>query len=175
MSFHIVTRRGNTVRSPSRDHMIAALNELDEDDPEHPDCWLTHEAGWTLSVFAGGRIVFANDEEDTPSRHLPHVSRERALRMWLSLAAGDLASLEAEDWHEGSHAPLSEQELRTQREEMEQFYLERDREFYDSLGPERESPPCRREGCNRGAVQFSVLCRRHHVESLTGRACSFTH
>ena len=49
----------------------------------------------------------------------------------------------------------------------------RDREFYDKLGPEDPSSPCQREGCNRGSVRFSVLCRRHHFEMIEHRDCPF--
>ena len=48
-----------------------------------------------------------------------------------------------------------------------------EREFYDSLGPEREGPQCRHVGCARGAVAMSALCRRHHFEQVQGHACPF--
>jgi len=50
-----------------------------------------------------------------------------------------------------------------------------EREFYDSLGPERLDSRCKQEGCDRGVVQCSVFCRPHHHESVRGRASSFTH
>jgi hypothetical protein len=49
-----------------------------------------------------------------------------------------------------------------------------DRDFYDSLGAEREDVACRHPGCARGAVSMSVLCKRHHFEQVQGRACPFT-
>ncbi len=48
-----------------------------------------------------------------------------------------------------------------------------DRAFYDELGEERLDTPCRQGACERGAVRFSILCRRHHFESTMGRACPF--
>lgn len=48
-----------------------------------------------------------------------------------------------------------------------------DREFYDSLGPEDPSRSCKREGCGKGSVQHSVLCRLHHFEMIQRRACPF--
>jgi hypothetical protein len=48
-----------------------------------------------------------------------------------------------------------------------------DREFYDSLGPEREGTTCRREGCSRGPVKFSPLCAAHHFESIKRKPCPF--
>jgi hypothetical protein len=49
----------------------------------------------------------------------------------------------------------------------------RDREFYDSLGPEREGIVCRSVGCRRGAISLSVFCRPHHFESIERRRCPF--
>ena len=49
-----------------------------------------------------------------------------------------------------------------------------DREFYDSLGPERPGVPCRSGECGRGAVRLSALCKVHHFEQAQGRACPFT-
>jgi hypothetical protein len=48
-----------------------------------------------------------------------------------------------------------------------------DREFFQSLGVEREGVRCRHPGCARGAVSMSVLCRRHHFEQVLARACPF--
>jgi len=31
-----------------------------------------------------------------------------------------------------------------------------------------------RDGCKRGAIEQSVLCRAHHFESLCGRPCPFS-
>jgi hypothetical protein len=45
----------------------------------------------------------------------------------------------------------------------------KDREFYDTLGPERPGEPCRAPGCAKGTIRFSVLCRSHHFESVRGR------
>lgn len=48
-----------------------------------------------------------------------------------------------------------------------------DRAFADSLGPEDHTQRCRRDGCQRGIVSFSVLCRRHHFESIKDRPYPF--
>ena len=44
-----------------------------------------------------------------------------------------------------------------------------DREFIESLGPERENVRCAHAGCTQGAIQMSKLCRRHHFEKVAGR------
>jgi hypothetical protein len=50
-----------------------------------------------------------------------------------------------------------------------------DRTFYDSLGAERAGIPCREPGCTRGSVEYSVLCRPHHFESVKRKASPFRH
>lgn len=44
-----------------------------------------------------------------------------------------------------------------------------DREFYNSLGDERTFSRCRREQCERGAVNMSAFCRKHHFEMVRQR------
>lgn len=56
-----------------------------------------------------------------------------------------------------------------------EFEQRRDREFYDSLGPERADVPCRESGCTRGAVSYSVLCRPHHFENVQRKVSPFQH
>jgi hypothetical protein len=48
-----------------------------------------------------------------------------------------------------------------------------DREFYERLGSEDLSRPCRRAGCTRGAIPNSVMCKRHHFEMIQRRDCPF--
>jgi len=50
-----------------------------------------------------------------------------------------------------------------------------DREFYDALGAERPGSQCRKEGCPRGAVQFSAFCRIHQFENVKKKECPFSH
>lgn len=59
------------------------------------------------------------------------------------------------------------QELDRQRRE--------DWSLYNSLGDEDLLRPCKHEGCKRGAIRFSVLCKRHHFEMLHKRDCPFEH
>lgn len=65
------------------------------------------------------------------------------------------------EWAEDAPSP----ELDKQRRE--------DWSFYNSLGDEDLSRPCKHEGCKRGAIQFGVLCKRHHFEMLHERDCPF--
>ena len=56
-----------------------------------------------------------------------------------------------------------------------EFERDQDRKFYDSLGLERADVPCRKPGCTRGAVAYSVLCRPHHFESIKRKGSPFQH
>jgi hypothetical protein len=48
-----------------------------------------------------------------------------------------------------------------------------DREFYELLGAERQSVPCKKAGCSRGAITSSVFCRVHHFEMIKKEVCPF--
>ena len=48
-----------------------------------------------------------------------------------------------------------------------------DKEFYDALGDERSDVRCKESGCERGAIRFSTLCRRHHFENVKREPCPF--
>ena len=48
-----------------------------------------------------------------------------------------------------------------------------DLQFYDSLGPEAPGTRCRKEGCSRGTVRFSIFCRVHHFENVKRKPCPF--
>ena len=47
--------------------------------------------------------------------------------------------------------------------------------FYDKLGPENLSRPCTHDGCCRGAIRNSLLCKQHHFEMIKHRECPFDH
>lgn len=49
-----------------------------------------------------------------------------------------------------------------------------DQAFCEKLGSENPTVKCRREGCTRGVVAFSVLCRRHHFEKMQNRPYPFS-
>jgi hypothetical protein len=45
--------------------------------------------------------------------------------------------------------------------------------FYRNLGSERPDTRCRHQGCQNGAIEHSVLCRRHHYEMVRKEPCPF--
>jgi hypothetical protein len=172
MAFHVQTRWGGSEKSPSEERMKAILSELDHSDPEHPDTWLTHESGWTLSAHESGLLIWENNESDAPARHIRDVPRERVLGLWTKLAAGLVAEIDQEPWRAGNgFEPLSD----VQRAERDALVLEVDRRFYDSLGGEREDVRCKAPDCSRGAVRASVFCRVHQFENVRGRQSPFSH
>lgn len=82
MSYHVVTRWGDSVDRPSEPRMLEVLKELEADDPEHPDCWLTHESGWTLSVGGSGRVIYENLSEESEKAGCAVWRRCRERKCW---------------------------------------------------------------------------------------------
>jgi hypothetical protein len=173
MSYQVVTRWGGSEDAPNEPRLRAILAELDEHDPEHPDTWLTHESGWTLSVFESGLVVWENMESAGDPRHQVGVSKEKALSLWLKLSRAEIAAIEHEPWCPGQSPPQSAEKRAELAREAEEATLASFRSFYEGLGPERPEVPCRHVGCRRGAVRHSVLCRVHHFESVCHRPCPF--
>lgn len=173
MSYHVTSRWGHSEDEPDLARMSEFLAELDAPDEEHPDTWLSHESGWTLSVFESGRVVYENVESEDGPRYLLGISRDRALALWTALARGDLAEIESESWSSGYEPPRTEEEQAAIVQRAAEMTLNMDRSFYDQLGSENLDSPCRTPGCSRGTVRFSVLCRPHHFESIRKKPCPF--
>jgi hypothetical protein len=173
MNYHVVTRWGGSENLPNEHRMQEILAELDESDPEHPDAWLTHESGWTLSVYESGLVIWENMESSDEPRHQIGVSREKALELWLKLSRGEMAAVHQEPWRPGQCPPRSVEEQAEITKRAEEITLASFRNFYDRLGPEDRTVPCRRVGCLRGAISCSVFCRIHHFESIYHCPCPF--
>ena len=115
MSFSARGRWMGVERNPSVERLREILQELDieTEDFEHPDVSLKHETEWCLSAFLSGVLIWENvdgvpenddtDPEAKLARHMKGVSRQKVLELWLKLAAGDIAAVEAEPWLPGSH------------------------------------------------------------------------
>jgi len=167
MRFYVRNGLGDGVDSPSVEDLRRFLRELDPTDEEHGAAWVSTHDGKTLEWNVDGRLVYAGREVTT--RYMSGIAPERALELWLVLIAGHLDELENCPWQPGSRPP------RTAAEEaaLRRLLVSVDREFYTSLGDEREDVPCRRAGCVRGSVIHSVLCRPHHFESVRGKPSPF--
>ena len=153
--------------------MREILAELEKSDPEHPDTRLTHESGWTLSVYESGLVVLQNMESEDAPRHQVGVSREKALELWLKLSRGEMLAVQQEPWRPGQAPPQSAEARADLTRKAEGITLALDRDFYDRLGPERATGPCRHMGCQKGAISNSVFCRVHHFENIRRRPCPF--
>jgi hypothetical protein len=104
MAFHARGRWGGEERNPPVERLHALLHELDIriEDEEHPDVSLTHETEWCLAAYCSGLLVWENVEaEDVNPKYMNGVPREKILALWLKLAEGDIAAVEAEPWLSG--------------------------------------------------------------------------
>jgi hypothetical protein len=113
MGFSARGRWSSSESNPPIGRLREILRELDIEtgDFEHPDVSLKHETEWCLSAFHSGRLIWENvgdgDEDDAdkikPARHMKGMSRQKVLELWLKLAAGNIAMVEAEPWLPGLH------------------------------------------------------------------------
>jgi hypothetical protein len=168
--YYIETGLGDSVDEPTPEQMLRVLEALDPGDEEHGAAWVGTTDDTSMEWNVDGRMVYSRPRRRV-LRHLLGVSRDRAVDLWVLLAAGRFEDLEAEPWKPGNGFVMTPERQR----EIDAASLAVDRGFYDSLGPERANTPCRRAGCKRGAVELSVLCRPHHFESLRGRPSPFDH
>jgi hypothetical protein len=100
MTYQITTRWGASEPEPTVDRMRQVLAQLDAEDIEHQSVALTHESEWCLGAYPGGLLVWENLEKGAP-RHLNEQSPTRVLELWVKLAAGKIAEVEAEPWLPG--------------------------------------------------------------------------
>lgn len=98
---HLTKRWGEGIQNPQQSDLVAALNELKSSDAEHPDCSLSAEEGWSISVFESGLVIFENDETGEGPWHMRSMQNEAALDLWRLLQANDIAALQAKAWGPG--------------------------------------------------------------------------
>lgn len=101
MATHLTTRWGKTISNPNSQDLASALGALDKPDDEHPDCWLSTEDGWSISVFQSGLVIFENIETGEGPWHMKGVSRSAALELWQMLQSNDLLSIQTKPWDGG--------------------------------------------------------------------------
>jgi hypothetical protein len=102
MAFGATDRWGAMEINPSVERLRELLQSLDIDDGEHSGVVLKHETEWCLSAFPSGLLVWENVEAaDSAPRHMKCVTYEKILNLWIKLAQGDIAAVEAEVWLPG--------------------------------------------------------------------------
>lgn len=171
--FSVESRWGGSESSPSEERLQAVIAELAISDEEHPDAWLTHDpSGWTIRLDET-RNAYLEDDDCNIVGHMRAVSPDFALRLWIEFSKGGRESIANEPWENGP-PHVSAEELIAQKLHSDQLMLQSDRTFYVQLGPEREASQCGIDGCVRGTIEFSVLCRPHHFEQIRHRPCPFS-
>jgi hypothetical protein len=102
VAFSITHTTGAMESNPAPEAIPALLDELvGHQDPEHPDVALSHESGWTLSVFPSMRVIWENVEEDGEPGHLEALDRSTVEGLLAALAAGRIAEVGSAGWRPG--------------------------------------------------------------------------
>ena len=106
METNLQQRWGDSIDNPTPEQLKEALAELDIEDDEHPDTWLTAtiEGGdWSISAFGSGLtiLVIYNSETETETENeyeLHDISREQQFQLWQQLQRGELEAIKALPW-----------------------------------------------------------------------------
>ena len=102
MTYSASDRWGAAERNPPIERLRELLQSLDVEDKEHANVALKHETEWCLSAFPSGLLVWENVAVgDSNAKHMKCVPRETVLGLWLKLARGDIATIQAEPWLPG--------------------------------------------------------------------------
>jgi hypothetical protein len=101
MNVYLTKRWGKTIANPHENDLVNALEELKPPDPEHPDCWLADENGWTISAFQSGRVILENAETGEGPWHLRGIRQTDIMRLWSLLASGKLDEIKQFHWVTG--------------------------------------------------------------------------
>ena len=102
MTYSASDRWGATELNPPIERLRELLQSLDIEETEHPDVALKHETEWCLSAYRSGLLVWENVEaEHNNAKHMKCVPREVVPGLWLKLARGDIAAIQAEPWLPG--------------------------------------------------------------------------
>ncbi len=164
---------GDDLDSPSTEQMQSFLDALPLNDIEHGAAWCVDADGNCLEYEVGGNLTY--EHIGVPARHLAGVEKKTVLKLWQLLVDGKFAEIESEPWQSGVRPTPSTAEVLRHEEEMREWQISQDLEFYDSLGAEHGASRCRASTCERRTVAHSVFCRSHHFEKIKGRTCPFVH
>ncbi len=157
--------------------MQALLNDLQTWYAAHCDDEWEHAFGIRISTLdnPGWSVQIGLRDTRLENKPFAQIERDETEDSWLVckveekrfVGCGDPSRLEEilgifltwaksePDWL----TPPSEKEMAARR----------DREFWATLGEEIGPERCAEPGCERKRIQYSVLCRRHHFETIRHR------
>ena len=92
---------GGGPTNPSEEELRGALKELDKNDPEHPDCWLSDENEWVIAASEGGRMTLENAETGEGPWHMKDCTSDLVLDTWKKLKEGRIEDIRSLDWQAG--------------------------------------------------------------------------
>lgn len=106
MNTTLKLRSGHTIDNPTTDQLISALADLDKDDEEHPDTWLTchiNKKDWSVLAFASGLtmlVIWNYDTEPETFEELQmfDVNRDQILEMWREMQRAELHKIQVRPW-----------------------------------------------------------------------------
>lgn len=103
MSFVVCHVDGSMESDPSVEVLATLVKELEDSaDLEHPDVSVSDESGWTLSAYRNGLVTWENvEDEEIEPRHMSNVARDQVVKMFETLATGDVETIEAYPWMPG--------------------------------------------------------------------------
>ncbi|MEU7715319.1 hypothetical protein AB0B03_25660 [Micromonospora chalcea] len=88
----------------SVDQLADLLDELEVDDPEHPDVWISdNEAGYSVSVFAGSRglVIWEDHDEVRGPLHMDGYSRAGMMGLFTMVLQGRTTEVDSLPWMPG--------------------------------------------------------------------------
>ena len=97
-------RWGGGEDASSVDQLADLLAELEADDPEHPDVWISdNEAGYSVSAFAGNRglVIFEDHDEVRGPLHMEGYSRARTMDLFTLVLQGRTTEVDSLPWLPG--------------------------------------------------------------------------
>ncbi|MBG0568691.1 hypothetical protein [Actinoplanes aureus] len=102
--FSLQHRWGGGEDAFSIDQLTDLLDELDADDPEHPDVWISdNEVGYSVLAFAGSRglVVLEDHEEVRGPRHMTGYSMAMMRNLFEMVMQGRVSEVESLPWLPG--------------------------------------------------------------------------
>lgn len=97
-------RWGSGEKASSVDQLADLLDELEVDDPEHPDVWISdNEAGYGVSAFAGSRglVIWEDHDEVRGPLHMDGYSRARTMDLFTLVLQGKTTEVDSLPWLPG--------------------------------------------------------------------------